>query len=87
MIPDFDLVPVLDFIGIFVHVYPVEDRWARRDGRDESFALPAPVVLGVWEEVTGERVAGGLLEFKLVLNGDVEVLTCLDIELDKSGYE
>ena len=81
MVPDFDLVPVFDFVGVFVHVDPVEDRRAGRDGRDEPFALPAPVVVRVWEEVAGERVAGGLLEFELVFDGDVEVLDRLDIKL------
>ena len=81
MISDFDLVPVFDFVGVFVHVDPVQYRRARRDGRDEPFALPAPVVVRVWEEVAGERVAGGLLEFELVFDGDVEVLDRLDIKL------
>jgi len=41
------------------------------DGGDEAFALPAPVVLGVFEEVAGERVAGGFFEFELLFDGDV----------------
>ena len=86
MISDFYLVPVFDFVGLFVHIYPIEYWRARRDGGDESFALPAPVVLRVWEEVACERVAGGLLKFKLVFDRDIEILDCLDIEL-KAGYE
>ena len=86
MITDFDLVPVFDFVGLFVHVHPIEYWRARRDGRDESLALPAPVVVRVWEEVARERVAGGLLELKLVFDREVEVLDCLDIEL-KGGHE
>ena len=81
MIPHFDLVPVLDLVGVLVHVDPVEERGAGADGRDEPFALPAPVVLGVREEVAGEGVGGGFFEFELVVEGDVEVLGDLDVEL------
>ena len=81
MIAHFDLVPVLDLVGLFVHVDPVELRGAGPDGRDEPFALPAPVVLGVGEEVAAERVSGGVFEFEFVFEGDVEILSDLDVEL------
>lgn len=82
MVSDFYLVPVFHFVGIFVHVNPIELWWAGPDGRDEPFALPAPVVLGVWEEVAGERVAGRLFEFQLVFERDVEILSYLNVELN-----
>lgn len=81
MISDFDLVPVFDLIGIFVHVYPIELRGPGADGRDEPFALPAPVVLGVREVVACEGVAGGFVKLQVVFEGDVEVLGYLDVEL------
>ena len=81
MVSDFDLVPVLDLVGVFVHVDPVELRGAGADGGDEPFALPAPVVLGVREVVACEGVAGGFFELQVVFEGDVEVLGYLDVEL------
>ena len=81
MIPDLDLVPILDLVGIFVHVYPIELRRAGADGGDEPFALPAPVMLGVRKVVACEGVAGGVFEFQVIFQGDVEVLGDLDVEL------
>lgn len=81
MVSHFDLVPVFHLVGIFVHVYPIELRGPGADGRDEAFALPAPVVLGVRQVVACEGVAGGFFEFQIVFDGDVEVMGYLDIEL------
>ncbi len=63
MISDFDFVSVFHLVGILIHVYPIELWRPGPNSRDEPFALPAPVVLGVREEVSGEGVAGGLFEF------------------------
>lgn len=82
MVSDFDLVPVLDLIGIFIHIYPVELRRAGADGRDEPFALPAPVVLRVREVVACEGVAGRFFKLEVVFEGNVEVLSYLDVELN-----
>lgn len=81
MFSDLDFVPVFHLVGIFVHIYPVELRRAGADGRDEPFALPAPIVVGVREEVACEGVAGGFFEFELVFERYVEVLGNLDVEL------
>lgn len=81
MITNFDLVPVFHLIGIFIHIYPIELRGPRANGGDEPFALPAPVVLGMWEEIAGERVGGRFFEFELIFQRDVEVLCCLNIKL------
>ena len=85
MIADFDLVPIFHLIGVFVYVYPIELGRPGADGRDEPFALPAPVVLGVWEIIAGKRMAGGFFEFEVVFQRDVEVLSCLDVELKRGG--
>lgn len=82
MISDFDLVPVFDLVGILVHIYPVELRRPGADGGDESLALPAPIVLGMREEVACEGVAGRFFKLQFVFEGDVEVLDCLDVELN-----
>lgn len=82
MISDFDLVPILHLVGIFIHVYPIELRGAGADGRDEAFALPAPIMLGVGKVVAREGVAGGVFEFQVIFQGDVEVLGYLDVELE-----
>ncbi len=81
MIPDFDLVPVFDLVGILIHVDPIELRGAGTDGRDEPFALPAPIMLGVREVVAREGVGRGFFEFQVVFERDVEVLGDLDVEL------
>lgn len=81
MIADFDLVPVLHLIGIFIHVYPVELWGPRADGGDKPFTLPAPVVLGMWKIVAGERMAGRFFELEVVFQRDVKVLRCLDVKL------
>ena len=82
MIADFDFVAVFDLVGVFVDVDPVELGDAGADGGDEAFALPAPVVLRVGEEVACEGVGGGLVEFESVVKRHVEVVGCLDVELD-----
>lgn len=60
----FQFVAVLDFVGVFVDVDPVEDGGAGADGADHAFALPAPVVGGVGEEVAGEGVGVGSRGFE-----------------------
>lgn len=82
MVADFVLIPVFHLVGVFIHIYPIELRGPRADGGDKPFALPAPVVLGVWEEITGERVAGGFFEFEFIFQRDIEVLRCLNVELE-----
>lgn len=84
MFPDFDFVPVFHLVGVLVHVYPVELRGAGADGRDEPFALPAPIVLRVREKVACEGVPGGFFEFEFVFERYVEVLGYLDVELGAS---
>ena len=82
MIPDFDLVPVFHLVGVLVDVDPVELRGAGANGRDEAFALPAPVVLRVREVIAREGVAGRFFEFEVVVGREVEILSDLDVELD-----
>lgn len=68
------LVPVFYFVGVFVHVDPVEDWGAGGDGGDEAFAAPGPGVGGVRHEVAGEGVGGRAFEFELVVFGGVVVV-------------
>lgn len=84
MISNLDFVPVFYLVGVFIHVYPVELGGTGADGGDETFALPAPIVLGVREVIACEGMAGGFFEFEVVFKRHVEVLGFLDVKLDVS---
>ena len=68
-----NFVPVLDLVSVFVDIYPIQLRGAVGDGGDETFPLPAPILVGVAEEVACEEVAGWFLEFQRLVFGDVDV--------------
>jgi len=77
-----NLRSIFYFIGLAVHVYPVEHWWTRLYGGDKAFTLPAPVVLGVFEEVAGEGVAGGFFKFEIFFDRDVVIGWVCDIKLE-----
>ena len=49
--------PVADGVTDFVDIDPIQLRRVVADGRDEAFALPAPVLLRIRQEVAGEWMA------------------------------
>jgi hypothetical protein len=54
--------PVADDETDFVDIDPIQLRRVVADGRDESFAPPAPVLLWVGQEVAGEGMAWETLD-------------------------
>ena len=68
-----DFVPVLDLVSVFVDIYPIQLRGIVSDGGDKTFPLPAPVLVGVAEEVACEEVAGWFLEFQRLIFGNVDI--------------
>ncbi len=47
---------VFHFVGVFVHVDPVELRRVVRDGGDVAFPATTPFGVGVGKEIAGEEV-------------------------------
>lgn len=59
--------PILQLIGIFIDVDPVELRWIIRDCRDISFSSTSPCALWIGEKVTREDVPILFYSIRLVL--------------------
>lgn len=68
-----DLIAVFDFICFLINIDPVQLWGIVHDRGDETFALPAPVVLWMFHKVAGERVRGRFLELETVFSGDIDV--------------
>lgn len=69
----FDLVSILDLVGVFVDVYPIQLWRVVCDGGDKAFALPAPLEVRVFEKVAGEWVADEFLDVGVFGRVDVDV--------------
>jgi hypothetical protein len=47
---------MFDFARVLIHIYPVELGRVVGNGRHQAFTLPAPVVVGVGQEIACEWV-------------------------------
>lgn len=68
-----DFGAVFDLGRVRVDVDPVQLGGVVHDGGDEAFALPAPLVVWVAEEVAREGVGGRFFEFEGFVRGGVDV--------------